>query len=89
MITPTVHLNGTSADELMKQFRDAFDALHKATCLLQQAAPHGRDYYPQGQDTIYQAQKEHRARIDKLIDVKNELLLLAGAIQKQVDQRRR
>ena len=50
MMVPTVHLNGTSKCELMRQVMGARIALHTAIDALQQACPNGRDYYVQGPD---------------------------------------
>jgi hypothetical protein len=88
MIIPTIHLNGTSAKELIKQLEDAFHTLNVAKKALASASPHGRDYYPQGNEAIGQAVKEYRARMDKIIDVQNELIRLMDGIQYQIDSRR-
>ena len=47
-MVPTIHTNGTSANELREQLQAAIEALHTAQRMLVQAAPNGRDYYPQG-----------------------------------------
>lgn len=76
MIYPTVHLNGTSKEELQRQLRDAHEAIGKAIEAMAQAAPHGRDYYPQGSSVIYNAQAEHTSRVRRLESVREELFAI-------------
>ena len=45
MMVPTIHLNGTSHDELLRQILDAKEAIRKAVEALANAAPNMRDYY--------------------------------------------
>ena len=83
MIVPTVHLNGTSKDELLRQVRNADSWICRAMEALREAYPNGRDYYPQGPGALKQATEEHRARIDRLVDIRTELLALEAAIEEQ------
>ena len=80
---PTVHLNGTSADELIEQLSAASNALNEAYRSLQDAAPNGRDYYPQGPDALTKAINEHMYRLSCIDAVKAEIDFLA---EKVVDQ---
>jgi hypothetical protein len=73
MMTPTIHLNGTSRDELVSQYVAALDALHNAMQALIKMAPNGRDYYPQGDDAFPQARREQIARLSKLDDLYKEI----------------
>jgi len=82
MTKPTVHLNGTHRKDLYIQYSDAIAALRDAITALQNAAPNGRDYYPQGDLAIYRAQDEHAARLCKLGEVKKELEGLLEAVAK-------
>jgi hypothetical protein len=77
---PTIHLNGTSKDALFQQVCNAIDAVHAAGDALAQATPNGRDYYPQGQEAIYAAMRQHEARMTKLREVARELETIAQAI---------
>lgn len=70
---PTIHLNGTSRDELYDQLLAASAAVRGAISALTAAAPNGRDYYPQGSDAWPQASAQHSARVQKLVDVREEL----------------
>lgn len=80
MIIPTIHNNGTSGSILLQQVLDSKHALQEAVKALCQAAPNGRDYYPQGPDAFRQAQAEHISRYNRLVGVEAELEALAIAI---------
>jgi hypothetical protein len=77
MIFPTIHLNGTSKDDLLEALMEANAAIRDAQKKLAETAPNGRDYYPQGPNVIYQAQDEHVARMNKLVEVERELSEIA------------
>lgn len=81
MITPTVHLNGTSRADLDKQYEDAYRALGEVVDVVQRAAPNARDYYVQSPDAYTQARDEHVARLKKLQDVRDEMLTLFESVQ--------
>jgi hypothetical protein len=70
---PTVHLNGTSKQELLDQACEAAQAIALAVNALENAAPNARDYYPQSGDAITLARSEHLARIKALVGVQTEL----------------
>lgn len=80
MMRPTIHLNGTSKEELSRQIEEAYSALGEALRKLAEMSPNGRDYYPQGADAIYKAQDEHRARMQKVQDIRKELEELAEVL---------
>lgn len=65
-VFPTIHLNGTSANELIQRYEAAYTALTEAARLLAQCAPHGRDYYPQGAGAYAQATREFGQAMDGL-----------------------
>ncbi len=83
MRTPTININGTSSKELLDGFRKAHRAVSDAMNALNEAAPNGRDYYPQGPDALREAQQEHRARLEKLQSVKTELQEIALTVQRE------
>lgn len=62
MMKPTIHWNGTSADQLLSELVNASDALFQAVAALSSAAPNARDYYPQGAAAFEQARREHEAK---------------------------
>lgn len=80
MMVPTVHLNGTSKDDLLEQVASAGDAVGRAIDALVLAQPNARDYYPQGSDAFSMATREHLARLAALETVKRELYELLERI---------
>jgi hypothetical protein len=84
MTTPTVHLNGTSRESLLEGYCDAGRAVNDAIKALQDAAPNDRDYYIQkDKDAFRNAVAEHMDRIERLINVRVELEVLAEAVADQ------
>lgn len=77
LMVPTVHSNGTSREELVRQLCDAGEAVATAVQAVYAAAPHGRDYYMQGPEALKQANAEHIERLRKLEAVYAELTALA------------
>jgi hypothetical protein len=73
LIVPTVHMNGTSRNALQEQLTEASLAIDNALTKLMLAIPHGRDYYVQGDSALKLAMDQHRARVQKLIDVREEI----------------
>jgi hypothetical protein len=75
---PTVHLNGSSREDLMTRYSTALAAVSSALDACYAASPHGRDYYVQEhqlgfQNAFYAAYKEHTDRLRKLTEVRDEL----------------
>jgi hypothetical protein len=83
MTTPTIHLNGTSRDELVKQYTAALNALWFAIEAHNRAAPHARDYYPQGDSAYTAASTEHLNRKYSLYEVYSQLEQLRNCIAMQ------
>ena len=77
---PTVHLNGTSREELLTQLTTAADAVRDAISAVQKACPNGRDYYPQGKDAVREALRQHDNRLRCMADVLCDLSEIAEAI---------
>lgn len=79
---PSLHLNGTSKEELVQRLSEAHLSLQKAREVLAKAAPHQRDYYVQKDQGNYRrARNQHEARLQKIDDVMTELLDLGIFIQ--------
>jgi hypothetical protein len=76
MMFPTVHLNGTSKDELIAQYERAMHDLSAAIDSLRDCAPNARDYYPQSDSAINQAIREHTDRMAKIMKVREEIVSL-------------
>ena len=73
MTKPTIHTNGTHPKDLLEDQMKAWRAVNEAVEALSKAGPNARDYYVQHPDAFTEAQKEHRARIGKLVEVADEL----------------
>lgn len=80
LTVPTVHLNGTSREELLRQVQAAGHAVWQARDALAKASPNARDYYPQGELAYPAARAEHDRRARVLLEVEEELSQLAEAI---------
>lgn len=55
---PTIHLNGTGADTLQREYRDAHRAIEAALDALAAATCNARDFYPQGPGAWERARAE-------------------------------
>ena len=64
MMTPTIHMNGTSRNSLLDEIKDAKHALSVAIEKLCAMRPNARDYYPQGPEAFEKAQQEHQSRLN-------------------------
>src|SRR6185369_3925741 len=80
---PCVHLNGTSAGELLEQLDNAVDAARALAVALRQAFPNGRDHYPTG--TEQRAIKEHCLRQEKVLEVAAELVMMRDHVQECIN----
>lgn len=83
MKIPTVHLNGTSKGELARQLEEAGTAIGEAMLKLAACAPHGRDYYPQGDEAWIAARNEHWNRMQRLETVRTELQVILEGVDEQ------
>ena len=70
---PTVHLNGTSGQDLRREYQTAHRAVKFAIDSLCEATCNGRDYYPQKAGAYSQAYAERQAALCKLRDVESYL----------------
>ena len=73
-ILPTIHLNGTHPTDLREQYLNAYRACIAASQALGKAQPNGRDYYPQGDTAAVNARNEHAIRIEKIVEIANEMM---------------
>jgi len=87
MQKPTIHLNGTGATDLFKQYADGAEAIREA--LRQLPVPHGRDYYVQEDGAYERARAESQARADKLREILEELEGILEHVANQKDARSR
>lgn len=86
---PTVHRNGTSGEELLRQVGDARDAVRVAIKAIEDIAPNARDYYVQPGRAFEQACAEHQRRMATLIAMQAELSEIELAIADQCDARQK
>jgi len=82
MIIPTVHLNGTSGQDLLEQQQAILDALRAVREAMMAATPNGRDYYPQGEDAIGEALEAFR----KQYHIIGDLILDFDAVMMGIDE---
>jgi hypothetical protein len=85
MVRPTIHLYGTSGDELLRQITEARDQLASALIALQATAPYGRDF--PGPGAIEIATAEYRERVTKLQAVLDVLCELYEHIDEHIEAR--
>ena len=78
---PTIHINGTSASDLLETHVAAYRALNAAYEVVSNAHPNARDYYPQGPDAYTKASKQNEERLKKLRQMSDEFLALAEHCQ--------
>lgn len=83
MMVPTIHLNGTSKEQLLTAIVEAHSALLQAEGKLAETAPNGRDFYTQGAVAHTKAMDEHVSRYQRLETVRKELEQLAEEIDTQ------
>lgn len=86
---PTVHSDGTGADELAAAYKVAAEALVVARKALEATAPNGRDFHPQGDSAYALAAREHRSRDERLLAVQRELEGVLLGVQRQAREQRR
>jgi len=84
---PSVHLNGTSYSGLLNPMERAVEAVGKAVEAVAECAPHGRDYYLQGDEAFAKARSEHLSRISRLQGVLEEVKLCARHVRRSAPGR--
>lgn len=83
MRAPSIHLNGTSGEQLCEAWAVAAEKLREAWHSVRAAAPNERDYYPQGDDAWREAMREYNVLLYKLGDVYTEVSEMYHAIEEQ------
>lgn len=84
LVAPIVHLNGSSKADLLKHYREAYEALHDAQVVVQTTWPHARDYYVSSDlDAAKKAMEQHHSRIQRISAVLTELKELYDAVDNQ------
>lgn len=80
LISPTLNINGSSAEDLIAPRREALDHLMDAIEALRKVAPNGRDY-PDGFDALTRDRDIHFTRLESLKALREEIFAEALAIQ--------
>lgn len=68
---PTIHLNGSGALNLYREYRHALTAVNVAREALASATLHRRDFYPQEPEAWHRAEIERREALLKLQEVED------------------
>ena len=80
MIYPTVHMNGTSHEVLLRQALRACEALDAALAAMAEAAPNSRDYYPQGDGAFLQAVGEFNDVVGNVRSARTHFEIIASRL---------
>lgn len=83
LVFPDIHLNGTSATALSRDYEAAYDALGVAYDLLKKTAPNGRDYYTLEAGSFQAASEQHQARLRRIDGIRLELEQLIDHVIKE------
>ena len=83
VVSPLIHLNGTSKSSLLEDYDQAREMVRSAIEQVQEIEFNARDYYPQGMEVWDQACAEMKDRLLSLQQVADELLAIMEAIDKQ------
>jgi hypothetical protein len=70
-IAPTIHLNGTSGQDLKAEYYAAYEAIERAVEALAAATLNARDFYVQSADAYYEAREQRAEAFDKLRQVQD------------------
>lgn len=81
MITPTLNMNGSSADDLIQPRLKAIKLMKDAIEALLQVTPNGRDYA--SHEKCVADRKKHYDRIEVIHDIWNEIYSEAIDIKEQ------
>ena len=79
---PTLSLNGSDGKRLQEELEKSARAIQVALGALQETAPHGRDY--RNEDELYQAVREYRDRMHRLVSIRSEIASCWEGIQEQI-----
>jgi hypothetical protein len=73
MRLPTVHLNGTGREMLVKGYEQAYEAIRETSKALSKIEFNARDYYVQGPEAWQEAVEEMHARHESLRRIEKEI----------------
>jgi hypothetical protein len=81
MIYPTIHSEGTPREELLQAATEGIAAVWRALEATSAAAPHARDYSPQGPTAYHDALRDYVYLMDRQVSVLKDLQGLARHIR--------
>lgn len=77
---PTIHLNGTSKDSLMRGYESALKAIRHTLDEMDKIELNARDYYTQGPEAYREAREQFNEQYNSLCSVKEYLECVAYGI---------
>lgn len=84
IVTPIVHLNGTSRRELSDQLEQVYCSLGNVVEAMKQSTPNGRDYYPVP-GRMDKALAQHWRRMKLITDLQQEIESQLGKMNAECD----
>ena len=85
LIAPIIHSNGTSRDELVRQYRDILDGCRDLMAVMRSATPNGRDYYPISPSAGSEARDAYNERYNAVSKMRDEFEGMVLRLQLQLE----
>jgi len=82
-IAPTIHMNGTSKEALLSEYKSALKQIRSAHMKFADIEFHARDYYPQGEGVFEKARQAHVETHRKFKEIEDYLLAVLTGIVSQ------
>lgn len=83
---PTVHLNGTSREQLLDGYETTVKAIRKAIEATEQHQPNARDYYLQDGNAFGDAVVEYRKQLSRLAAARDYFMAVyEGILDAELD----
>lgn len=86
VITPLLHVNGTSPSGLLDPLREASLKGREFMRALESSYPHPRDYDVSGPSAYQQARQAHTLRLNKVSTVLKDLGVLLNSVADQAEK---
>lgn len=87
LIPPTININGTSPEELLKQHRSVLAAIDMVQRAMAEASPHGRDYQTRHAEVYMAARDAWVQRMQVVVRLRAEIEANGEAIVEQIIDR--